>query len=189
MSILWFLNVSRNVFLLSKLGLAVTIITLDPASSIIECNLENLDVNIQATATGGIAPYSFQWWNGFVGNSINLGLNPGNYSLTVTDANNCINDTSFKIASLTSECIPNVFSPNGDNINDSWSLEDTFLYSDSKVSIYGRFGSLIFESVGYYEKWNGTNTNGDEVPDGVYFYSIELGNGFDPINGTISILR
>jgi gliding motility-associated-like protein len=165
------------------------IITLDPASSIIECNLENLDVNIQATATGGIAPYSFQWWNGFVGNSINLGLNPGNYSLTVTDANNCINDTSFKIASLTSECIPNVFSPNGDNINDSWSLEDTFLYSDSKVSIYGRFGSLIFESVGYYEKWNGTNTNGAEVPDGVYFYSIELGNGFDPINGTISILR
>ena len=165
------------------------IITLDPASSIIECNIENLDVNIQATAIGGIAPYSFQWWNGFIGNSINLGLNPGNYSLTVTDANNCIEDTSFKIASLTSECIPNVFSPNGDNINDSWSLEDTFLYSDSKVSIYGRFGSLIFESVGYYEKWNGTNTNGAEVPDGVYFYSIELGNGFDPINGTISILR
>lgn len=57
------------------------------------------------------------------------------------------------------------------------------------MSIYGRFGSLIFESVGYYEKWNGTNTNGAEVPDGVYFYSIELGNGFDPINGTISILR
>ena len=165
------------------------IITLDPASSIIECNIENLDVNIQATAIGGIAPYSFQWWNGFIGNSINLGLNPGNYSLTVTDANNCIDDTSFKIASLTSECIPNVFSPNGDNINDSWSLEDTFLYSDSKVSIYGRFGSLIFESVGYYEKWNGTNNNGAEVPDGVYFYSIELGNGFDPINGTISILR
>ena len=90
---------------------------------------------------------------------------------------------------MTSECIPNVFSPNGDNINDIWSLEDAFLFNDSRVRIYGRFGSLIFESEGYYNKWNGTNRNGVDVPEGVYFYSIDIGHGFDIINGTVTILR
>jgi gliding motility-associated-like protein len=90
---------------------------------------------------------------------------------------------------MTSECIPNVFTPNGDGINDSWSLEDTFLYEDSEVRIYGRFGSLLFQSVGYYEAWDGTNEQGNDVPDGVYFYSIEIGHGFDQINGTVTILR
>ena len=165
------------------------IITLDPAASIIECSLENLDFDIEASASGGIEPYSFKWWNGFVGNPINLGLNPGDFTVIVTDGNNCNADTSFVIASLTSECIPNVFSPNGDNINDIWSLEDAFLFNDSRVRIYGRFGSLIFESEGYYNKWNGTNRNGVDVPEGVYFYSIDIGHGFDIINGTVTILR
>ena len=98
-------------------------------------------------------------------------------------------DTSFAIATMTSECIPNVFTPNGDGINDTWSLEDTFLYEDSEVRIYGRFGRLLFQSIGYHDKWDGTNKKGNNLPDGVYFYSIEIGHGFDQINGTVTILR
>ena len=52
------------------------IITLDPAASIIECSLENLDFDIEASASGGIEPYSFKWWNGFVGNPINFRAKP-----------------------------------------------------------------------------------------------------------------
>ena len=165
------------------------IITLDPASAILECDLENIDIDLEASATGGIAPYSFKWWNGSTENPINLGLSPGNFSVTVIDANGCIEDTSFVIATMTSECIPNVFTPNGDTQNDTWSLEDTFLYEDSEVRIYGRFGRLLFQSVGYHEAWDGTNEQGNDVPDGVYFYSIEIGHGFDQINGTVTILR
>ena len=165
------------------------IITLDPASAILECDLENIDIDLKVSAAGGIAPYSFEWWNGSTENSINLGLSPGNFSVTVIDANGCIEDTSFVIATMTSECIPNVFTPNGDTQNDTWSLEDTFLYEDSEVRIYGRFGRLLFQSVGYYEAWDGTNEQGNDVPDGVYFYSIEIGHGFDQINGTVTILR
>ena len=84
---------------------------------------------------------------------INLGLSPGNFSISLTDANNCFTDTSFNIATMSADCIPNVFTPNSDNINDTWNLEDTYLYNDSKVKIYGRFGKLIFQSVGYNEKW------------------------------------
>ncbi len=165
------------------------LISLDPASAILECNLENLDIDLEASAIGGVSPYSFEWWNGSKDNPINLGLSPGDYSVSVTDANGCIEDTSFVILTMTSECIPNVFTPNNDNVNDSWSLEDTFLYEDSEVSVYGRFGRLVFHSVGYHDQWDGTNKKGNDMPSGVYFYSIEIGHGFDQIKGTVTILR
>ena len=165
------------------------LISLDPESAIIECNLENIDINLEASATGGVEPYSFEWWNGSIENPINLGMSPGDFSVTVIDANGCEEDTAFVIATMTSECVPNVFSPNGDTKNDTWSLEDTFLYEDSEVRIYGRFGKLLFQSVGYHDKWDGTNEKGNDVPDGVYFYSIQIGHGFDQINGTVTILR
>ena len=165
------------------------LITLDPASSIIECNLENIDVDLEVSAIGGVEPYSFEWWNGSTDNPINLGLLPGNFSVSVIDGNGCIEDTFFVIATLTSDCVPNVFTPNGDGINDFWNLEDTFLYEDSKVDIYGRFGRLIFTSIGYHTPWDGSNMKGNNVPDGAYFYSIDIGHGFDPILGTVTILR
>jgi len=165
------------------------LVTLDPAETIIECNLENLDVEITADAAGGTAPYTYAWSNGSTENSINLSLSPGNYSVTVMDNNGCSEDTSFTIATMSTECIPNVFTPNGDNINDTWSLEDTFLYSDSEVRVYGRYGKLLFKSVGYSSPWDGKNEKGNDVPDGAYFYSIEIGHEFDAIKGSVTILR
>ena len=165
------------------------LIALDPADLIIECNLENLDVEITADATGGTEPYTYAWSNGSIENSINLSLSPGNYIVTVMDNNSCTEDTVFIIATMTAECIPNVFTPNGDNVNDTWSLEDTFLYSDSEVRIYGRYGKLMFQSVGYDSPWDGKNEKGNDVPDGAYFYSIEIGHDFDAIKGSVTILR
>ena len=165
------------------------VISLDPADAIILCDLENIDIDLEASAVGGTMPFSYLWWNGSSDNPINLGMSPGNYSITVTDTNGCFVDTNFQIATITSDCVPNVFSPNGDGINDSWSLEDTFLYAESEVRIYGRFGKLIFQSVGYHTPWDGTNENGQDLPDGVYFYHLEIGNGFDPIQGTVTIIR
>ena len=165
------------------------IITLDPATAIIECNLENLDICIKALPDFGTKPYYFEWWNGETEDEICSEIMPGNHTLIVIDENGCEVDTSFTIATMTSDCVPNVFSPNGDGINDSWSLEDTFLYAESEVRIYGRFGRLFFQSVGYHTPWDGTNENGKDLPDGVYFYHLQIGNGFDPIQGTVTIIR
>jgi gliding motility-associated-like protein len=164
-------------------------ITLDPASAIIECDLENIDIDLTASATGGTGSYYYEWWNGSTANPINLGINPGNFNVSVSDANDCSTDTSFVIATMTSECIPNVFTPNGDTRNDTWSLEDSFLFEDSEIRIYNRFGRLVFQSIGYHDKWDGTNEKGNDIPDGTYFYSIEIGHGLDKINGTVTILR
>ncbi len=63
------------------------------------------------------------------------------------------------------------------------------MYGDSEIKIYGRFGKKMFESNGYDNPWDGTNKKGRAVPDGTYFYIINLGNGYDPIKGTITIIR
>ena len=81
------------------------------------------------------------------------------------------------------------FYSNGDGKNDSWSLENTFLYSDSEIKIYGRYGSLIYHSIGYEKNGIGTNDKGVNVPDGAYFYSINIGNNFKPIKGIVTIIR
>ena len=164
-------------------------ITLSPADFIIECNLENLDVDITANAAGGTGPYTYAWSNGNTENSINLSLSPGNYTVSVVDDNACVEDTFFIIATISAECIPNVFTPNGDNVNDTWNLESTFLYSDSEIRIYSRYGKLLFKSIGYSTPWDGKNENGNDVNEGVYFYYIDIGHDFDAIKGSVTIIR
>jgi len=169
------------------------LITFDPAGTIIECSLENLDVELEAIAIGGTAPsatdYTYEWSGGSTENPLNISLNPGNHSVTVMDNNGCTEDTIFEIAVMSAECVPNVFSPNGDDTNDTWRLENTFLYSDSEVSVYGRYGKLLFQSIGYASPWDGKNKKGNDVPDGAYFYSIEIGHDYDAIKGSVTIVR
>ena len=129
------------------------------------------------------------WSSGETVNPINMSLYPGIYSVEVTDENLCKKDTVFRLASMTEECIPNVFSPNNDGINDTWNLEDAFLYLDTEVKVYGRYGQLIFKSLGYETPWDGTNQNGNPVEGGVYFYVIDLGDNIEKIKGTVSIIR
>ena len=164
-------------------------LNLSPSDLIIECDITNLDVELEVIASGGIGTYSFLWNNGESMNPISISLFPGLYSVQVTDENFCSVDTIFQIARMTSDCIPNVFSPNNDGVNDVWSLEDAFLYLDTEVKIYGRYGNLVFKSIGYSSPWDGKNQRGNDVEDGAYFYVIDFGKGIDKIKGTVSVIR
>jgi len=90
-----------------------------------------------------------------------------------------------------SKLIPNIISPNGDGYNDVWKL--TFiqlLYPDATVEIFNNWGQQIFSSQGYLEPWDGTY-EGKDVPDGNYYYIINLNsNGDDQIfKGALLVLR
>jgi uncharacterized repeat protein (TIGR01451 family)/gliding motility-associated-like protein len=52
--------------------------------------------SIDVTTTGGVQPYGFMWSTGAPSEDLS-GLNPGNYTLTVTDANNCVVSTSYLV--------------------------------------------------------------------------------------------
>jgi gliding motility-associated-like protein len=133
--------------------------------------------------------YRFLWSTGDTVDHIEDNLNPGSYSVLVTDSIGCQLEASIVIAVIGAACIPNVFTPNGDDKNDVWELGDAFLYADSEIKIYGRFGKKIFESNGYKTPWDGTNKKGRAMPEGVYFYIINLMNGHDPIRGSVTIIR
>ena len=164
-------------------------VVLNPANELIECDLENLDIELAVSPEGGTDPYTYLWTNGDTDSTTNLALSPGPLSVTIMDNNACTLDTIFRIAAMTPECVPNVFTPNNDQVNDFWNLEQAYLYSDTEITVWGRFGRKVFESVGYNVPWDGKTEKGNDLPDGVYYYHIELGNGYDPIQGTVTILR
>ncbi|MBI1835854.1 MAG: choice-of-anchor L domain-containing protein [Flavobacteriia bacterium] len=64
---------------------------------------------------------------------------------------------------------PNVFSPNGDGINDLFFLT-TQNASSVDLTILNRWGNIIYESSGTNPEWNGKLENNKPISDGVYFY-------------------
>ena len=88
--------------------------------------------------------------------------------------------------------IPDGFSPNGDSINDVFDilfLDD--LYPNFKLSIYNRYGNILYEGVINSPKWDGTWSNNDTLlPVGVYFYILEFNDGErEPLQGRVYLSR
>ncbi len=84
--------------------------------------------------------------------------------------------------------VPNVFSPNGDGINDTWVLKFLEGNANCKVQIFDRYGNIVFNSTGYSTPWNGT-LNGKPLPVSTYYYIIDLKNGLKPVSGSVTILK
>ena len=89
------------------------------------------------------------------------------------------------------------FTPDGDGVNDSWVIEDIESFPDNTVRLFNRWGNLIYEERGYNNQdrsWEANRTNGigfgsSRVPDGTYFYLIDLGNGTPSRSGFVVIKR
>lgn len=69
--------------------------------------------------------------------------------------------------------VPNVFSPNGDGKNDTFKV-DGIEIKNVTMKIYNRWGQIVFESSQAKTGWNGRTNSGNEVPDGTYFYIIDV---------------
>lgn len=116
------------------------------------------------------------WSTGEKGNSITVS-DSGYYRLFA--ASTCDTVTDSVLVSLIN-CdtleqqknvyIPNSFSPNGDGINDTWEIPG--LPEDNEVVIFNRWGNLIYQKTGYAGDWNGTDTQGNLVPEGIYVFKI-----------------
>lgn len=84
-------------------------------------------------------------------------------------------------------------SPNGDIYNEKWVIQNIELLPDTrenKVSIYNRWGDLVFEIENYDNDtrvFSGINKNGNEVSSGVYFYKIEFLSGKKPLLGYLNV--
>ena len=76
--------------------------------------------------------------------------------------------------------VPNVFSPNNDNINDIFKLNfPKFTPKTIDFKVFNRWGSIVYSSQDVNFKWNGTasSTGGSTLSEGVYFIQLQTANG------------
>ena len=91
--------------------------------------------------------------------------------------------------------IPNAFSPDNDGVNENWIIEGLGQFSDHQLSVYTRWETLVLREAPYKNDWNGesrashSSLNEQNLPEGTYFYILELGNGQTPLKGFIYLKR
>lgn len=82
---------------------------------------------------------------------------------------------------------PNIFTPNGDNINDFLIIKMPPGFMGTLI-IYNRWGTVVYKQEGNMFSWNGKNALGSECTDGVYFYILE-GKKIKQQKGFIQLVR
>jgi gliding motility-associated-like protein len=110
------------------------------------------------------------------------------YTLVARDQFDCAASADVSVKLLKQPEIPNVFTPNGDGVNDRWQIRYLKDYPDCKVEIFNRYGQSVYTSTGYTQEWNGTS-NGRQLPAGTYYYIINQKTGLKPLSGFVDIVR
>ncbi len=88
--------------------------------------------------------------------------------------------------------IPNVFSPNGDDVNEYWKINLPAGSKLNNLEVYNRWGNVVFTSVDTIKPWFGRTTSGETCSEGVYFYVLrytDTKGQEQKINGYISLFR
>ncbi|MGB3948982.1 MAG: gliding motility-associated C-terminal domain-containing protein [Bacteroidia bacterium] len=113
------------------------------------------------------------------------------YTLTVTDNNSCISIDSIMVTTYSLEfdgMISNLFTPNGDGINDTWYIQNISNFPDNEVFVYNIYGNLVYNKKAYTSDWDGTY-NGKPLPDGTYFFVLRFDDSELVLKGSIDILK
>jgi gliding motility-associated-like protein len=110
------------------------------------------------------------------------------YTLTATGQGSCMAADVLQVKVLKPVKVPNVFSPNGDQINDRWEIKNLADYPGSTIEVFNRYGQRVYLSHGYNTAWDGTY-QGKLLPPATYYYVIKLQNGFAPLTGYVVILQ
>ncbi len=79
------------------------------------------------------------------------------------------------------------FSPNGDDVNDCFRIDGLGLFPNHFLQIYNRLGNKVFQGTDYNCDWQG-EWNGTLLPDGIYFYILDKGDG-TTASGTVFLRR
>ncbi len=148
---------------------------------------------IQLDATGGT---TYSW-------TPNTGLSDDNvedpfatpnettlYSVTTT-IDGCTYTDEVLVEVIRLIEIINTFTPNGDGINDTWTIRDIEDYPNARIIVYDRWGQRVYSTTGYDEPWDGTN-DGAKLPTATYYYHIQLNKlegQVPPFTGSVSIIR
>ena len=148
-------------------------------------------IMIHAHPINGMGFYSYQWDDGSLESPLTY-ANPGYHSVLVADGNNCYTLLDSIVVDSSLICIEmvNTFSPNGDGLNDYWSL-DFSNYESVDLIIFNKWGNIIKQFNNPVIQWDAIY-EGNALPSGTYYYIVKLteisGNEINQ-SGPITILR
>lgn len=95
------------------------------------------------------------------------------YTLKVTGgAGNCEASDTVSVRIVKDLFIPSAFSPDGNRTNDTWGIPAINGNPYSTVTVFNRWGQIVFQSQGYTKPWDGTY-KGIQQPSGAYYYIIQ----------------
>ncbi len=128
----------------------------------------------------------------FVPTVSNTPLISNHFLLITENVHGCI-DTAFTeviVAALPK--IPNVFTPNGDGINDTWLITNIENFPEATIRVYNRWGNIVYNhGKGVYKgNWSGNSgRRGKALPVGTYYFHINLNFRDLKYGGDVTILR
>lgn len=166
------------------------------ATSSTDCeNGSNEDGAIRINPEGGTGEYSFSWTPNLATSQNLLNIPAGLYSVLIEDERGC----QFLIQNIRvnkcsdGECYTytSIITPNDDGINDVLSILCVTDFP-SDLTIYDRWGNIVYEKRNYDNTWNGVRTDGTPLPESSYMFvlSVNFGNGIkENIRGTVTVLR
>lgn len=153
---------------------------------------ENTPYTFNPQITGNVQ--SYLWTpatflnNASLRNPVFRGNADQNLTLRVVSTNGCVATDEVFVTVLKPFPIPNVFSPNGDGVHDTWVIPELDKYPNAVVSVFDRYGRRIFFTEGYKRPWDGTH-NGKSVAVATYYYIIEPKLIPGIFSGSVTIIK
>ncbi|MFK7933323.1 MAG: choice-of-anchor L domain-containing protein [Saprospiraceae bacterium] len=187
---------------IASLGVEIEFTTRPPACP------NSADGSIEIEIIGGSPPFDIRWNNG-INNELTINnLSSGSYAVSITDAADCLQILDIELTApddFSSSClekaiyIPNIFSPNGDDLNDNFTLHFSPLANIqfiTSLQIFDRWGNLVLNRINLTPStnlvvWDGFYQN-QPLNAGVFVWQmeLELGNGETEIlTGDLTLVR
>jgi hypothetical protein len=123
--------------------------------------------------------------------TLRLGEMIPTYTLEATSDIGCVKEYTINIDYICTPYIPNVFAINSISGNNMFGAETPCRLTDYEMTIYDRWGSIVFETDDQDFRWDGRISQVDEVVPGVYVYQMRYSNLGEAVieTGTITCLQ
>ncbi len=121
-----------------------------------------------------------------------VGTDQFTYELCLLDCPELCDDATVTIVVTPVECVvPNVITPDGDNVNDFLVIDCAPAFPDNRLRLFNRWGDEIEVFEPYGNTWDGTSgSSKDPVPAGTYFYIFQKDkNNDDHLAGYVKVVR
>lgn len=151
---------------------------------------------VSAVATSDIETATIYWTPlDVTGNAQIITLPASQYIYVYATNNGCVSPMDSFLIDVSAACfveVPNVFTPNGDGTNDFFSLISYDGIYQLDCVILNRWGNVLRQYDTPNFAWDGKDAGGNDVQDGVYFYTITgETNGLEKIekHGFVQLVR